>query len=164
MKTIIGRKNKIEIQIDEEDYIRLSNDKWSFSLTEHGYIFCNKYIGKIEGKYKYERKYLHALIVGTPKGLFTDHVNGDRLDNRKENLRICTAYQNSLNKKGYNNVTSKYKGVYKHTQYNRWVSQIKYKGTVYSLGCFKTPEEAALTYNEKAKELHGEYARLNIIK
>lgn len=163
MKTIIGKKNKVQIKIDKEDYNRLKNEKWSFSFTEHGYIFCNKYIGKINGKYKYERKYLHTLIMETPKGKFTDHINGDRLDNRKENLRICTSYENSLNTVSRSNSTSKYKGVYKHSQNtHRWVMQIKYDGGVYT-SCHSSQKEAALAYNEKAKELHREYARLNIV-
>lgn len=163
MKVEIGTKNKTNILIDKEDYERLIGNGWSLSLTEHGYIFCNKYLGKKDGKYKYERKYLHALIMGTPKGLFTDHINGNRLDNRKKNLRICSAGQNTYNMKSNHGTSSSHKGVYKHSVNNRWIAQIRKAGKTEYLGSFKTEKEAALTYNRRAVELHGDFARLNKI-
>lgn len=90
-----------------------------------------------------------------------DHINGDGLDNRKSNLRICNGSQNRCNKGKPKNNTSGYKGVTWHTPNKKWVAQIAVNGKHSYIGSFKTKEEAAKAYNKKAKELHGEFARLN---
>ena len=86
-----------------------------------------------------------------------DHIDGDRSNNRIDNLRECNVMQNSFNRdKSYNNKAG-YRGVFKRSDSNRWCAQIKYNGVKYHLGSFSSPKEASEAYNKKAKELHGEF-------
>ena len=103
---------------------------------------------------------MHRLIIQAPKGLDTDHINGNRLDNRRKNLRICTHQQNIWNsvKNKYSN--NDFKGVYFVKRTNNWEAKIVRNTKRYYLGKFKTELEAANTYNLKAKELFGEYAKI----
>lgn len=86
-----------------------------------------------------------------------DHINGNRLDNRRENLRICTHAKNMVNRGVYKNNTSKFKGVSKHKGENKWRAIVAGK----QIGQFDTDIEAARAYNAKMIELHGEFAKLN---
>lgn len=89
-----------------------------------------------------------------------DHINRDRLDNRRCNLRVATSYQNSLNKSPLNK-TSKYKGVSLCKQTGKFVVRIKHGGKYLNLGRFLCEKDAAIAYNKKASELFGEFAYLN---
>lgn len=90
-----------------------------------------------------------------------DHVNGDKFDNRWENLRECNKSQNSANTFKRCNNTSGYKGVYKYKDTNKWKSQIKVGNKYHHVGVFDTKEEAARAYNQAATRYFGEFARLN---
>jgi hypothetical protein len=96
-------------------------------------------------------------------GLQVDHINGNTLDNRKFNLRICTAAENTKNTKLKSSNTSGYKGVAWHTGTNKWRAYIVLDNRQKHLGLFKTKEEAALSYNEAALKYHKSFARLNNI-
>lgn len=84
-----------------------------------------------------------------------DHINHNTLDNRRENLRLCTHTQNNQNakKKGYSK--NKYKGITK--QDNKWIARIRYKGKNLYLGRFKTEEEAHIAYCEAGRKYQREY-------
>ena len=105
---------------------------------------------------------LHRVILNTPKGMCSDHINGDRLDNRKANLRVATVSQNSWNmgrhKTKYNN---KYKGVFWNKRYKSWHASIFSNGVKHYLGKFESEYEAAVAYDKTAYALNGEFARLN---
>lgn len=159
METNIGRKNKTKILIDEEDLDRIKAEGWSMSKTSHGYVFCNKYLGRVNGKYKYDRKYLHRIIMNPPKNMTVDHIDGDPLNNQKNNLRVCSMANNAKNKKSKNGVI----GVYWHKQIGRWASQISKNGKRFHVGVFKTKKEAQIAYNKAATRLHGKYATLNSV-
>lgn len=103
---------------------------------------------------------MHRLIMNTPEGMLVDHINHDCLDNRKSNLRICTHAENARNKRPVIG-TSKYKGVYWDKTNKKWEAHIRKGKDVKYLGQFKCEKKAALAYNEKAKELFGEFAYLN---
>lgn len=106
----------------------------------------------------------HRVVFLYHKGYFPkfiDHINGIRHDNRIENLRECTRSQNSYNMPSRIGSTSKYKGVHKNRRYISWSATIVKDGIRTRLGLFKTEEEAAKAYDKRAKELHGEFARLN---
>ena len=92
-----------------------------------------------------------------------DHKNGNGLDNRRKNLRICTMSENMMNRGKTKVHSGKFKGVYDcgDSKTNPYTAKIQKDGKVYHLGHYKTPEEAAKTYDAKAKELHGEFGRLN---
>jgi hypothetical protein len=89
-----------------------------------------------------------------------DHIDGNRDNNRIENLRIATASQNSMNKKRTTLNSSGYKGVGKLRRSNKWVAQICKNGKNHHLGCFETAEEAYQAYCKAANSMHGEFARL----
>lgn len=97
MKQIPLTKDHFAI-VDDADYDWLSRFKWHF---ERGYA-CKK---------TREKVYMHKLINGAPKGMHTDHINGNGLDNRRDNLRSATAAQNSMNSKKIKSGSNKYKGV-----------------------------------------------------
>ena len=107
--------------------------------------------------------YMHRLLLSAKKGSYIDHINGNKLDNRRSNLRICTQQQNvhnSIGRKG----TSKYKGVSWDKRRNKWKAIIGHNYKRIELGRFNTEEQAAKAYNKKAKELHREYAFLNDVQ
>jgi hypothetical protein len=91
--------------------------------------------------------------------LIVDHINGNVLDNRKCNLRVCTRAENSRNLRKSRNNTSGYTGVSKNK--NRWCASIAYNNRRYYIGSFVSKEEAARARDLKAIELHGEFASLN---
>jgi hypothetical protein len=140
--------------VDDEDFEELNQFKWSY---HHGYAVRNS--PYVNGKRK--ELFMHRVILNTPEGMETDHINGIRWDNRRDNIRIVTKSQNQWNRNRYKNSVSKYKGVYWSKRWKRWYAGISYKGKNLYVGCFKCEEDAARAYDKRAKELHGEYARLN---
>lgn len=91
-----------------------------------------------------------------------DHINGNGLDNRRENLRVCTHAQNMRNQNRVVNATSKYKGVSFYRGW--WHSRLTYNYKSVYIGKYDNEYDAMLAYNEKANELFGEYAKLNPIE
>ena len=89
-----------------------------------------------------------------------DHINGNGLDYRKCNLRVCTHQQNLQNQRIQKGV-SKFKGVCWHKASQKWMAKIKHNYKTIYLGVFNNEIDAAKSYNKKAKELFGEFARLN---
>ena len=112
---------------------------------------------------------LHRYLMNPPADMIVDHINGNKLDNRKENLRIVTPKQSSYNKGKYNtaNATSMYKGVSKVTKHRKkgdvisYTCQVGKDGKTHRLGSFSNELDAARAYNVKAKELFGDFANLN---
>lgn len=106
---------------------------------------------------------IHRIITGAAKGTFVDHKNGDSLDNRRANLRVCTAAQNTANKRSHRDSSSPYKGVCRHK--DRWrsdVSQTLPDGTRIRFRSHHYSEiDAALASDRKALAVHGPFARLN---
>jgi hypothetical protein len=103
-----------------------------------------------------------------------DHIDGNGLNNTKSNLRLCNRSQNAMNKKLKSNSKTGWRGVRKIISYSRgrnktlailkkpWCAYITPKGQKrINIGYYETPEEAARAYDEKAKELFGEFAKLN---
>lgn len=86
-----------------------------------------------------------------------DHINGIKNDNRLDNLREASNIENSYNIKAHKDSSTGIKGIYFNKANNNYRAQIRYNGKTISLGSFKTPEEASLAYNIKAKEIHGEF-------
>lgn len=110
--------------------------------------------------------YMHRLIAGTPKGLETDHRNGDGLDNRRANLRIATPSQNSANmgkpkRPGGDPHTSRHKGVTWDRSRGKWQAKITVDGHCRSLGRYADELDAARAYNDAALLAWGDFARLN---
>lgn len=139
--------------LDDEDYEKFTCMGLRFRLSNEGYVVFGG-----------NAKAVHRIIMNAPKGTFIDHINHDKLDNRKSNLRICTNQQNSMNRKPYKGKSSKYKGVSYIKKLDKFQAMIQANGKPKFLGRFKTEEEAAKKYNEAALEYFGEFAYLNDIK
>lgn len=136
-------------------------DKVDFDLIKNHYWFID-HSGYVRSTDDY---LLHRLLMNTPKGMHTDHINRDKLDNRKSNLRICTASQNMMNgtssRVRHGATRTMYKGVSKQSNCKSYRAALQIKGKQIYIGSFKTQEEAAKAYDTKAKELFGEFARTN---
>lgn len=110
----------------------------------------------------------HRLLFQVPENLYVDHINKNTLDNRLENLRLCTLLENMRNKPMQKNkIGSKYKGVFRTKNRTKWrariYTKIDSKTVCVNLGCFHTEKEAAEAYNEAAIIYHKEFASLNEI-
>jgi len=108
--------------------------------------------------------YMHRVIMEASKEQLVDHINGNTLDNRKENLRFANKSQNASNTVKSRG-KSKYKGVwYQPSRKKPWKAELTHNNTKFSLGSYATEEEAALAYNKMAVQLFGEFAMENKIE
>lgn len=165
MKEIPLRNKHGEIvaytKVDDEDYDHLMQWKW------HKYPQKNTtYVGRNQegwdGKSVRKKIKMHRYLMGiTDPNIKVDHHNHDATDNQKHNLRVGTSGNNNANRKPYGSF--KYKGVAKagKNKLRPFIAQIVHNKKHYYLGLFKTEIEAAVAYNQKAIELHGEFACLN---
>ncbi len=136
--------------VDACDYPEISKYKWRAS--RHGptvYASCVKR-GKVV--------YMHRMILRARKGCLVDHIDGNGLNNRRCNLRVCTHQQNRANV-GPRGGVSRFVGVGRMR--DKWQARITFRGKVFHLGTFDDEVEAAKARDRKAYELHGEYAYLN---
>lgn len=119
--------------------------------------------GYVTRKYGKTTKRMHREIMNAPLDMVIDHINGDKRDNRRENLRICSMAENQRNyKKRSDGKTSKYKGVSLDSP-GVWRASIRFNYRLKNLGRYKTEVEAAEAYNRASDEFHGIYGKKNII-
>lgn len=104
---------------------------------------------------------MHRLILDAPDHMDVDHINGNGLDNRRANLRLCNHAQNMCNRKIHKNNKSGFKGVHWHARLGLWEAQIQVAKKKIYLGCFDDAEVAARRYDAAALLYHGPFARLN---
>ncbi len=143
-----------EALVDQDSFEYLNQWNWYFS---DGYA---KRCDWKNGKHHIVR--MHHFVLPLVKGYMIDHINGNGLDNRKENLRLVTKSQNMMNRGVQRNTSSGYKGVSKHQ--GKWRAYIVKDRKQIHLGVFEDIQDAARAYNMGAMEHHGEYARLNPIR
>lgn len=154
MKEItLTNSNKL-IKVDDEDYQYLN--QWEWRLGRYNSILRGTRKNGI-----YKSYYIARQIMQTPNGMDTDHINGDRLDNRRTNLRICTHSENMRNKRAM--LHKRFKGVNWYKRMEKWIVKIRKDKKDYHIGYFDSEVDAAKAYNIAAIKYHGEFARLNII-
>lgn len=138
--------------IDKKDLKKVMQHTWYYS---HGYAISSAKTGRV---------WMHRLINKTPEGFDTDHKNGNRLDNRRKNLRTASKQQNAQNRNQSGANRHGYKGVTQQKDSRKYEASIKFNQKSIYLGSFETVEEAASAYNVAARKYFGEYAALNQIK
>lgn len=143
------------ILVDNEDFALINQYKWYFNKGYAERIIYVKGSGRDRPK-KYMQS-VHRLIMDAPKGKSVDHINHDGLDNRRENLRVCSHMQNMNNIRMPKNNTSGYKGVRWHKGAQKWIAEIRCMGTRYYLGLYTNVDDAVNAYKEKATMLRGDY-------
>ena len=150
--------------VDDEDFDRLRFWKWHVQCCGPGKLYASRSV-KIEGK-TYAR-YLHhevlKLEIPLPRGIVVDHINGESLDCRKENLRCCSPNENMVNcgPRLVWGKTSKYKGVHYDRREKRWIARFSYKGRHYGLGRFKDEYTAVVIFNRAVCKVIGACAYVN---
>lgn len=140
--------------IDEEDFPLVSKHRWYTHRTPHSLYARTKIT-------RNETESMHRLILGLNSWeLVADHRDGNGLNNTRANLRTATRLQNSFNVKK-NKGRSRFKGVFQKSDRSGWLAAIKRGGVRTNLGRFTDEVEAALAYDNAARELFGEFAKLN---
>lgn len=139
----LSKKRTSKIDIDDLEEVT----KWKWSLKESD---------GIEYAYRKGNVYLHRFLLRAKRGQIIDHVNGDGLDNRRQNLRFCTHAQNQWNSNKRN--WMKTKGIRRRTL-NSWQANIRVgDGKRIYLGSFSSEAAAQTAYNLAAKKYHGDFA------
>lgn len=116
--------------VDDEDYESINQSAWHYNK---GYAVARAKVGK---------KWLHRVVIQAEKGEYVDHINGDPLDNRRSNLRICTLEQNQWNRKMPRDNTTGYKNISWNKARKRFGVAYRHNGKVIWVGTYKTIEEA----------------------
>lgn len=147
----------LEAHISPEDQAYITDWAWSVHRTGHS-VYLRGYQRGIRNSCK-NPQYLHRLIMNAPPGLDVDHINGNGLDNRRQNLRLCTRSQNNANRHRSQSKSTGVKGVHFEKCTGKWRAEIHCDGKRHTLGRFDCLEAAANAYNDKAAELFGEFAR-----
>jgi hypothetical protein len=149
MKTILLTQGK-QALVDDDDFEKVNKYNWCLSKYNHA-----SYALRHDGK---KRMLMHRLIMDCPEGKDIDHINGNGLDNRKCNLRICSRSENMMNSGLYETNTSGFRGVHWDKQQMKWRARIHKDGKKINLGRFDSKEEAARVRDAKVKELFGDFA------
>lgn len=122
--------SKQKMLCDVDDWDKLKNFRWHLS---HGYATTN--MPRSSGSTQKTKRF-HSFLLNTDHGLMCDHINRNKLDNRKSNLRVVTATENVLNRDIYRNNTSGYRGVSFNKPKNKWAARLTYNKKVIALGYF----------------------------
>ena len=159
MKQIELTQGKVAL-VDDADYDWLNQWKWCAHKTKKGFYAVRGFRLK---KNKRSLISMHRQILGLKRGdkRQGDHINHNKLDNRRNNIRICTQSQNNMNQKPGRNLTSPFKGITWSKLYRRWIAHLTINKETKSLGYFIQEKDAARAYDEAAKKYFGDFAHLN---
>ncbi|MBB3213429.1 hypothetical protein FHW67_002721 [Herbaspirillum sp. Sphag1AN] len=140
--------------VDDEDFERLSKYRWH--LNDSGYaVRCDYSSGTLKNIR------MHHEVVTRQAGFDIDHIDGNRLNNQRSNLRECTRSQNLQNQSKKRGSTSKFKGVYWLKANKKWRAKIRVSGKSKCLGLYANESDAAKAYDAAAKHYFGEFACTN---
>jgi hypothetical protein len=151
------------VLIDEEDYKKIKNKKWSVNTVSKGncekkYLRTGIYNSKNKNT---DHISLHRFIMGVKNGEYVDHINGNTFDNRKCNLRICTNAENAANSKKNIKNTSGYKGVSWDKSKNKWSAFITFNYKHIFIGRYENKKIAYINYCLAAIKYFGKFARFS---
>ena len=156
MKRIALTQGKFAI-VDDEDYEWLNQREWC-EVRDHRTFYAMR-TDRTSGKKINIR--MHRAIM-EPLSMFEiDHINGNGLDNRKVNMRICTSLENHFNRRRRLDSKNKYKSIYWHKLKRKWQATISVNRKKHHLGYFEKEAEAAKAYDKAAREYFGEFANMN---
>lgn len=155
---IIQINNGHNLIIDDKDWDILKMVNWYASKNTTG---TNKYYARGHDLFTGNKLTLHRFLLDAKDGELVDHINGNGLDNRRCNLRICTNQQNQYNREKNSNNTSGYKGVSWCNSNKKWKSYIWVDGRNKYLGQYDTPEDAYSSYKKASKQYHKEFSNDN---
>lgn len=141
--------------VDNDDYNLIS--KYSWHLSSFGYARARATVDIGIGR---KHILMHRVIMGNPIGMDIDHISGNKLDNRRENLRVCTRMENLRNSKIKKTNTSGFKGVSWDKKRNMWRARITVGGEEIHIGSYAKKEVAKMEYDKMAVKFFGEFARL----
>ncbi len=146
--------------VDSDDYEWLPKDRWTGYEKGRSSYTIRHFSTKESGRTKSTS--MHRMIMHAPDGVLVDHINHNGLDNRKANLRFATLEQNAQNqRKTKSKTSSKYKGVNRSKNPEKWQARIYHNKRSINLGHFSDEIEAAKAYDRAARKYQGEYAELN---
>jgi hypothetical protein len=151
-RIIVQRKPRKYAIIDDADFKQLSQYHWNVAGGKKG-----------SGYYAAHRKgdkpvYMHRLIMDAPEGVEVDHINHNRLDNRRSNLRLCNSHQNKLNMKLRSDNTTGHKGLRWRDDVKSWRVNVKIQGKEIQVGYFKKKRDAIRARKEAEVIYYGEFA------
>jgi hypothetical protein len=152
VKTIPLTHGKVAM-VDDQDYEILS--KWKWYVTWNGYAARSQHRKRGKNKYSCKKVWMHREINKTPNGFITDHVNRNKLDNRRCNLRTASKSENAINTGIPRNNKSGYKGVYWEKWSGKWRAELKINRRKHRLGRYGDLQEA-IDARKKAEKLYYE--------
>jgi len=154
----LTKGKKTEVDIEDFEYL----NQWKWQYGANGYAVRDEYLGKIDGKYKHQTVLMHRVLLNAPSGVDVDHVNRDKLDNRRTNLRLATRSQNRANIGRVKRPNSDLPlGVtYNPSVRSRqpYMARVTHQGKSYFLGNFYSVKDASRAYQLKKEMLFGEFA------
>ena len=153
---VVKLSNGKYAQVDDEDFYAVRDFKWHERKVIDKYYAVRNITYK---RYDYGHEQMHRQILNPPDNMWVDHINGNGLDNRKTNLRLCLPSQNQWNKRIQKNNTSGFKGVFRDRK--KWRASLTYKNKQLYFGSFSDIVKAAQSYDEAAKKYYGEFAMTN---
>jgi hypothetical protein len=152
---MIIKISNYSVIIDKEDYQRVTdNGPWHCTGNPRGPYFAHDLPRPAKKKI-----YLHRFIVSAPKGFEVDHISGDKLDNRKCNLRICNRQQNAMNMKSHKDSFTGYKGVSFDKNRKKYKVEICFKGKRIFVGRYYLLDDAIEAYKTASNKFHGDFRR-----
>lgn len=151
----------LTVLVDDSDYEQLSKYNWNAKWDDHSRTFYAQRASKTKDGRR-TTVAMHRQILGITSNRKVDHENGDGLDNRRENLRMCSDQQNCMNRRKQRTKTSSaFKGVSWHRRQCKWVAYISINSRREQIGSFTSEKAAARAYDRLALQYFGDFARTN---